>query len=396
VKKIVDVVTTDGHSTAGAVISIGVRLDDGQIGWGEAVELTGFSQDQLHATVHNDVRPALVGQTLDDLPALMAQVDALTERVTLIETIQPKQTGVSRRSLFTGIQEEPEPIVRESVEIRPIFPSVRYAVTQAVLNARALAEKRTPVAILCTAFDLPAPKKRVPLHAALLMRQNHAAARLLYHPIQSLGLTIDPANSVAELGAAGVDTQRAIRELKSAVELVDVAFYLSASGGYGELLKNDIGKILGSAFGLETAAKPQQLYLEDPLIMPSRDAQIKKLGDLRAYFKIRRMRTKMVGRAYVDSMEAVRAFVVDKPCVDLLWLDPLQLGSLHNVIVAAKLCREWGVGVIVGGSSAETILSAHTAAHLALAIQADLLFAKPATQVGIAALHNEMARMLAQ
>ncbi len=393
--KIQDVVTTNGHSTAGAMISVGVRLENGQIGWGEAIELTGFSQNQLHATVHNDVRPVLIGQPIGDLAALLARVDTLTETVTLIETIQPRNTGLSRRSLFTGVQTEPEPIVREYEEERSIFPSIRYALSQAILNAATLTTKRTPVDLLCTTYHLPRPTKPVPLHAALLMRQTRAATRLLHHPIQSLGLTIDPAKRITELGNNGIDAQSAIRGLKQAGDLGDVAFYLSASGGYGELLENNTGKILGSAFGLEAAAKPQQLYLEDPLIMPSRSEQVKQLGELRAYFKIRRLRTKLVGRAYVDSLEAVQAFVAQKPCVDLLWLDPLQLGSLHNLIVAAKLCREWGVGVVIGGSSAETILAAHTAAHVALALQADLLFAKPATQVGIATLHNEMARMLA-
>lgn len=380
---------------AGAAISVGVRLDDGTIGWGEAVELSGYTQDQLHATVQHNVYSQLVGQTIDDLPALLERVESLTETVTLIETIQPQQTGLSRRSLFTGVQEEPEPIVREYEEIRPIFPAIRYALSQAILNAAAQLAKQTPVELLCNTYDLAYPTKPAPLHAALLMRQTRAAARLLHHPIGSLGLTIDPANRVAEIGSNGIRVQRAVRELKGDDISERVAFYLSASGGYGELLQNNIGKILGSAFGLETAAKPHQLYLEDPLIMPSRDEQLKQLGELRAFCKIRRMRVKLVARAHVDSLEAVRAFVAEKPCIDAIWLDPLQLGSLHNVIEAAKLCREWGVGVIVGGSSAETILSAHTAAHLALAIQADLLFAKPATQVGIATLNNEMARMLA-
>jgi methylaspartate ammonia-lyase len=56
------------------------------------------------------------------------------------------------------------------------------------------------------------------------------------------------------------------------------------------------------------------------------------------------------------------------------------------------------VGVLLGGSYAETDLSARVSAHVALATRPDLLMAKPGMGVdeAISLVHNEMARALAR
>jgi methylaspartate ammonia-lyase len=74
-----------------------------------------------------------------------------------------------------------------------------------------------------------------------------------------------------------------------------------------------------------------------------------------------------------------------------------DLGSVHNSVEAVLACRNGGVGAFLGGSCAETDLSARVAVHVALATQPDIIMAKPGMGVdeGISLVQNEMARTLA-
>jgi methylaspartate ammonia-lyase len=74
-----------------------------------------------------------------------------------------------------------------------------------------------------------------------------------------------------------------------------------------------------------------------------------------------------------------------------------DLGGVHNAVEAILACQAGGVDVLLGGSFAETDLSAQISVHLALGTRPDLILAKPGTGVdeGITLVHNEMKRVLA-
>jgi methylaspartate ammonia-lyase len=66
------------------------------------------------------------------------------------------------------------------------------------------------------------------------------------------------------------------------------------------------------------------------------------------------------------------------------------------VHLAVLACKAGGVGAFLGGSCAETDISARVAVHVALATRPDLIMAKPGMGVdeGIMLVQNEMARPL--
>jgi methylaspartate ammonia-lyase len=74
-----------------------------------------------------------------------------------------------------------------------------------------------------------------------------------------------------------------------------------------------------------------------------------------------------------------------------------DLGSVHNSVEAVLACKSGGMGAFLGGSCAETDLSARVAVHVALATRPDIIMAKPGMGVdeGIMLVQNEMARTLA-
>jgi methylaspartate ammonia-lyase len=75
-----------------------------------------------------------------------------------------------------------------------------------------------------------------------------------------------------------------------------------------------------------------------------------------------------------------------------------DLGGLHNAVEAVLACHEAGVDAFLGGSCAETDISARISAHIALATRPAIVMAKPGMGVdeGIAIVNNEIQRTLAQ
>ena len=75
-----------------------------------------------------------------------------------------------------------------------------------------------------------------------------------------------------------------------------------------------------------------------------------------------------------------------------------DLGCLTEALKAAAACRAGGLGVFIGGSCAETDLSAQLSAQLAMAVDADQVLAKPGMGVdeGIAIVRNAMRRALVE
>ncbi|MGC9333753.1 MAG: methylaspartate ammonia-lyase, partial [Anaerolineae bacterium] len=82
---------------------------------------------------------------------------------------------------------------------------------------------------------------------------------------------------------------------------------------------------------------------------------------------------------------------------DMLHVKMPDFGGLHGTVEAVLACREAKIASLLGGSAAETDLSARVSAHVALATQPDLILAKPGVGVdeAVSLVQNEMARVLA-
>jgi methylaspartate ammonia-lyase len=81
----------------------------------------------------------------------------------------------------------------------------------------------------------------------------------------------------------------------------------------------------------------------------------------------------------------------------MLHLRPHRLGSIHQTVEAIVACKQKGLGVLLGGSYADTERSQQVMSQVALAAQPDLLWVKPGpdAEASIAQVYNEMARTLA-
>ena len=104
----------------------------------------------------------------------------------------------------------------------------------------------------------------------------------------------------------------------------------------------------------------------------------------------------LVADEWCNTLEDLEAFLTAE-AADLVQLKMPDMGSLHDTIIGIQRCRNAGVGVYLGGSCAETDLSARVSVHIAVAAQVDVMLAKPGMGVdeGYMIVANEQARLLA-
>jgi methylaspartate ammonia-lyase len=143
--------------------------------------------------------------------------------------------------------------------------------------------------------------------------------------------------------------------------------------------------------------RPYPLRVECPILLESREDQIETIKTLREYVRFRNMNVQIVADEWANTLEDIRAFV-EAQAVDMIQIKMPDLGGVHNSVDAVLACKEGDVGAFLGGSCAETDLSARVAVHVALATQPDMIMAKPGMGVdeGITIVQNEMTRTLAQ
>jgi methylaspartate ammonia-lyase len=394
-------------------------LDNGQVAWGDCVAVSYsakagrdpvFRAAEGLETIQQVVVPLLRGRTVSSFRELAAEVDALTQRVVVTRpAAQPEaapQEGVSRRDLLIApvraVRSAREQAAVEHISVeRPLHTAIRYGLSQALLGAVALARGVTMAQVVASEWGLSPPDAPVPIHAQSGSERYYNAQKMVAHRVASLPHALVD-NPVQQVGPAGAELTRYLRWLVEYIgsqgdETYHPALHLDLHGALGQIYDNELGRMLGQLFAWELAAGPYLLRIESPMVLESREAQIEAMATLREYVRLRKMKVQLVADEWANTLDDIRAFV-DAGAADMVQVKMPDLGSIHNTIEAVLACQAGGVGVLLGGSYAETDLSARAAVHVALATRPDLLMAKPGLGVdeAISLVHNEMARALAR
>ncbi len=346
-------------------LGVGLVLDGGEIAWGDAMTVqyagVGGREPPLDA--------AALAQRLEaELPARLIGLE-LTSFRSAARTLVALPT------------------------------SARYGVSQALLVAVALAHGRTVAEILCEEFGFPLRARRVPIFCqcgedrranvdkAILRR-----ADALPHGLINSPDLIGPAGEAFREYALWVRN----RVLRLAPPGYRPQLHFDVYGGLGQAFGGDIEAIAQFLFALESDLAPLSLRIESPADFGGRSGQIAGLGAIRRRLRQLGSRVELIADEWCNTREDVEAFV-DGAAADLIQLKIPDMGGLDDVLQAVHACRRGGVGVYIGGSCAETDLSARISAQIAVATQADLMLAKPGMGVdeGYAIVANEQARLLA-
>ncbi len=376
------------------------------------------------ATIRRQIMPVLTGREVTTFREMAAEIEALRLEVRVPapptdEPDKPEETetgaaeGLSRRDLLTAPfrllrpegseraprrAQDPAPPTHVTVQ-RPLHSAVRYGVSQALLKAVALTRNVTMAEVIADEWDLPQPGRSVSIHAQSGAERRKNADKMIVRRVASLPHALVE-DIPAQLGEDGEQLVEYVRWLVARVEELGgpnyrPAIHIDVHGALGRIYENNLGRMLGYLYRLESSVQPYTLRVESPLIMETRAAQIETMKTLREYIRFRKMAVQIVADEWANTWEDIQAFI-DAQAADMIQVKMPDLGGIHNTVEAVLGCKEAGIGAFLGGSCAETDLAARVAAHVALATQPDVMMAKPGMGVdeAVSIVQNEMTRAL--
>ena len=376
------------HQVAEAV-SVGLALDDGRVAWGDCVAAVYskksdfdpiFRTEDGLASIQLAVAPTLQDRALTSFRELAAEIDVLTESVQITQKKGEKE---------------------QVAVARPLHTAIRYGVSQAILQAISMVRGTTMAEVIAEEWNLPRPDAPIPIHAQSIGERYHDADKMIVRHVASLPDTLldNTPEQLVEDSRLLTNYTRWLSERIGQLGGADYhpTIHLNVHGALGQICQNDLGRVLGELYALVQAAQPYPLRIECPVIMDNRQAQIEAIKTLCKYARFRKMNVQLVADEWANTLDDIIAFI-EAGAADMIRVKMPNLGSVHNSIEAVLVCKAGGVGAFLGGSCAETDLSARVSVHVALATQPDILMAKPGIGVdeGIMIAQNEMNRTLAQ
>jgi methylaspartate ammonia-lyase len=177
--------------------------------------------------------------------------------------------------------------------------------------------------------------------------------------------------------------------------------------GYHPVLHFDVYGWIGLEIGMEAQKIADfissvaddvpgfRLHIECPADFGSTEAQLNEYAKIVALLDARGTNARVVVDERCNTLDDIRLFAEAK-AAHLAQIKMPDVGSIADTARAVLVCKQNGVGAYVGGSCAETDLSARAAVHIAVATQADMMLAKPGMGVdeGISIVGNEQSRLL--
>ena len=368
---------TDGFREirqAGECVSVLLVLDSGAVAVGDcaAVQYSGaggrdplFLGANFVPFLEKHIKPLLEGRTVNTFLANARYFDAL------------------------------------EVEGKRLHTAIRYGLTQALLDATALARNITKAEVILDEYQLPLVAEAVPLFGQSGDDRYAAVDKMLLKGVDALphGLI----NNVPDkLGYKGEKLEEYIRWLVARVEKLRTnpdykpSLHIDVYGTIGLIFDQDANRVADYIAGLEKAAGPLELYIEGPVDAGSKDAQIEELGKITRRLKQLGSPIKLVADEWCNTYEDVVDFT-DAQCCHMAQIKTPDLGGIHNIVESVLYCNRNNMEAYQGGTCNETDVSARTCVHLALAARPMRMLVKPGMgfDEGMNIVYNEMHRTLA-
>ncbi|OQE13197.1 hypothetical protein PENFLA_c052G08831 [Penicillium flavigenum] len=278
-----------------------------------------------------------------------------------------------------------------------LHTAVRYGLTQALLSATALVWH-------CTISEIISREWMVAIsaHSVGILASCHRNDQLQLDRMIMKQVALLPHASFVHVNDIGPKGQTLLDYIHSVSRRIQER----GNPKYHPQLHFDVYGTIGDAFVddevpgflqlVERAAYPYDILIESPIIAATREAQIKRLHQLKKSLNARNINVKIVADEWCNTLQDVREFA-EANAVDFVQVKLPDLGSLHNSIDAVLYCRSQNIGCCLGGSANETDVSARITAQVALATQPNFLLSKPGigADEGLMILTNEMQRTLA-
>ncbi len=360
---------------AGESVSVLLVLEDGAVAAGDctAVQYSGsggrdplFLAESYLPFLTETVAPLLVGRTLERFRPLAEELD--------------------------GLKDE---------DGRPLHTALRYGLTQAALNAVALARRKMACQVLCEEYDLPFVRQPIPIFGQSGDDRYLNAEKMILKgvPVLPHGLI----NNVDDkLGCKGEKLADYVTWLAKRIATLapgpdyHPTIHIDVYGTLGLIFGNNPGRIADYLAQLEERAAPFDLYIEGPVDAGSRSSQIEALAAITRTLETRGCGVKIVADEWCNTLEDIRLFCDARAC-HMVQIKTPDLGGIGNIVESIRICHDTGVEPYQGGSCNETDVSARTCVHVAMAARPNRMLAKPGMgfDEGYSIVNNEMERIIA-
>lgn len=353
-------------------LSIMLVLDDGQVGFGDCVDVAYAGS----AGREQPFRPGVTALLQGELEDRLRGADVAGWRRLAGEFDAPREDGT------------------------PWPAAIRYGLGQALLHAAALARRQPMMRLVRESYALPDVPGAPALLASTGMDDHETLDRLILKRADVL-----PHSFIADLdrhlGPSGEALIGHVRRIAARVADLGEEDYrptlqFDMSGQLMRLFARPDLELMDYLERLADAAAPFAIRIECPWLEASRAAQIETYAALTVAMR-RRGRALRIGvDEWCNRLEDFAAFAA-AGAGDYLHIKMPDLGCITRSMSAIETCRAHGMEVFLGGSANETDQSARISAHLGLAFQPEVMLAKPGLggDEALLIMRNEMARALA-
>ena len=166
-------------------------------------------------------------------------------------------------------------------------------------------------------------------------------------------------------------------------------------GTIGYCFDNDLDKVLEYLLKMEEICKPYQVFCEMPIDLKSDAKQMEGFKYLRKKLQEKGSTMKLIIDEYANTYEDIKRWV-DNDAMDMVQVKTIDLGGINNIIEAVLYCKEKGIIPYQGGTCNETDHSAIVCVNLAVATKPFAMASKPGMGVdeGVMIVNNEQQRLL--
>lgn len=358
---------------AGESISVVLELEDGQLAVGDcaAVQYSGvggrdplFLADHFLPFMHQNLKPLLEGMEITTFREMAGKFENLK---------------------FEG---------------KRLHTAIRYGLSQALLDARAKAQKKLKCEVVCEEYNLPVIPERIKIFGQSGDDRYTNADKMILKQVDALphGLI----NNVEEkLGRDGEKLREYIRWLVARIiklkprEDYRPDIHIDVYGTIGIIFDGDLDRVADYLASLEKEADGFNLYIEGPVDMEEKYRQLEALARITRKLEAMGSRVKVVADEHCNTLEDIKEFTDARAC-HMIQIKTPDLGGIQNVAEANLYCKAHGIEAYQGGTCNETDISAQACVHVAMATRPDRMLAKPGMgfDEGFMIVNNEMERII--
>ena len=358
----------------GEAISVQLVLEDGQVALGDcaSVQYSGaggrdplFLADRYLPFMEEKLVPLLIGEDV---------------------------------SIFKPMAEKYD---RMEIEGKKLHTAIRYGLTQALLSATALTQKKTMAEVIKDEYNPTLEAfQSIPVFGQTGDDRYTNVDKLILKEADSMPHAL--INNVKEkLGYQGEILKQYVIWMRNRIlkfrrnENYYPILHIDVYGTMGLAFQNDVERIVNYIIELEKEAEPFKLRIESPIDGGNRLDTMLALKEIREKLESYMSGVEIVADEWCNTLEDIKYFT-DHKAGHIVQIKTPDLGGVNNIAEAILYCKAHHMGAYCGGTCNETNISAQVTTHIAIATQADVVIAKPGMDVdgGFMIVKNEMERTI--